>query len=52
MLTLYHTPFPTADALTWNVTTPKQPARQLRYSVYLYNFMITQEIMNSYEYKL
>ena len=45
--------FPTADALTintkWNSI---QPVRQLQYIVYLFNFIIVQQIVNSYDSKL
>ena len=36
----------------YDITALRQPARQLWYVVYLCNFMIAQEIVNSYDYKL
>ena len=51
---LNHTPFPTADVMTvnsnQNVTKPNQRVRQ-RNVVYLHNFIITQQIVNSLVYK-
>ena len=49
---LYHIPFSTADSKTnRNVTASRRSVRQLRYVGFLYNFMIVQQIMNSYKYK-
>ena len=53
---LYHTLFLTTNALIINthrnVIAPRQSIRQLKYVIYLYNFMLVQKTVNSLEYKL
>ena len=50
---LYHPTFPTADALTVNgnrdVTAPRWLVRQLRYVVYVRNFMTAQWVIKPFD---
>ena len=49
---LFQTTNTLAVSTNWDITAPRQSVRQLQYVVYLHNFMIAQQIVNSYEYKL